>query len=269
MDITKEQVKSFKEKGFLLVPRVFSSKELVLFSNEIKRLKNRRLPGTVYEKNKEILRGMHGCHYNSRLFKSLSENARIVRPSHQILSTFDIYLYQFKVNVKAAFEGKSWPWHRDYVFWKEKDGMPSSKALSCAIFLDDCTDFNGSLMFIRGSHKIFDKRLRVSKDDNNSEINDWESDVSESLTYTEREEFLQKITTNKNLVMAKGKSGSVLFFHPNIIHASPANISPFDRKIIILTYNSCTNVPNFKKQRRPAFLVNPDSSPIKMKEELN
>jgi len=59
------------------------------------------------------------------------------------------------------------------------------------------------------------------------------------------------------VVSCKGRSGSVLFFHPNVVHGSGNNMSPFNRTLILVTYNSTTNVPHFPEKRRPEFLPVP------------
>jgi ectoine hydroxylase len=64
-----------------------------------------------------------------------------------------LYMHQFKINGKMAFEGDVWQWHQDYGTWKNDDMMPTERAMNVAIFLDDVNEFNGPLMFIPGSHK--------------------------------------------------------------------------------------------------------------------
>ena len=60
----------------------------------------------------------------------------------------------------------------------------------------------------------------------------------------------------------KGPAGSVLFFDANLVHASPSNLSPFDRAVAFLTYNSVENVPPPVEQPRPDFLVDRQITPI-------
>ena len=64
-----------------------------------------------------------------------------------------LYMHQFKINGKMAFEGDVWQWHQDYGTWLNDDLMPTERAMNVAIFLDDVNEFNGPLMFIPGSHK--------------------------------------------------------------------------------------------------------------------
>ena len=61
-----------------------------------------------------------------------------------------LYMHQFKINGKMAFEGDVWQWHQDYGTWRNDDLMPTERAMNVAIFLDDVNPFNGPLMFIPG-----------------------------------------------------------------------------------------------------------------------
>lgn len=55
----------------------------------------------------------------------------------------------------------------------------------------------------------------------------------------------------------------MLFFHPNCVHGSANNISPFSRKIAIITYNSIDNIPIAVENPHPDFLVGRDYRAIK------
>ena len=68
-------------------------------------------------------------------------------------SARQLYMHQFKINGKPAFDGDVWQWHQDYGTWQNDDLMPTERAMNVAIFLDDVNEYNGPLMFIPGSHK--------------------------------------------------------------------------------------------------------------------
>ena len=71
----------------------------------------------------------------------------MVEPVEQLFGE-KIYMHQFKINGKAAFDGDVWQWHQDYGTWKTDDDMPEARAMNVAIFLDEVNEFNGPLMFI-------------------------------------------------------------------------------------------------------------------------
>jgi ectoine hydroxylase len=48
-------------------------------------------------------------------------------------------------------------------------------------------------------------------------------------------------------------------FHPNILHSSAANISPFRRAMLMFVYNSVSNSPRGIPEPRPDFLADPEA----------
>ncbi len=65
----------------------------------------------------------------------------------------EVYMHQFKINAKAAFDGAVWQWHQDFGTWSRDDLMPEARAMNIALFIDPVTAANGPLIFIPGSHK--------------------------------------------------------------------------------------------------------------------
>ena len=92
------------------------------------------------------------AHTFSEVFSLLARHPRLVEPLRQLFGE-DVYVHQFKLNAKAAFEGEVWQWHQDYGTWHRDDGMPQPRAMNIALFLDEVLPFNGPLMFIPKSHK--------------------------------------------------------------------------------------------------------------------
>ena len=59
-----------------------------------------------------------------------SHGSRATRAGSSPSSIFDedLYMHQFKINGKMAFEGDVWQWHQDYGTWKNDDLMPDVRA---------------------------------------------------------------------------------------------------------------------------------------------
>jgi ectoine hydroxylase len=91
-------------------------------------------------------------HTYNDIFGRLARHPRLIEPVEQLLGG-PVYIHQFKINAKAAFDGDVWQWHQDYGTWQRDDDMPEARAMNMALFLDDVTEFNGPLMFIPRSHK--------------------------------------------------------------------------------------------------------------------
>ena len=73
------------------------------------------------------VRTAFGVHTYSDIYWRLSRHPRLVEPAMQVLGG-PIYIHQFKVNAKAAFDGDVWQWHQDYGTWSREDLMPEAGA---------------------------------------------------------------------------------------------------------------------------------------------
>ncbi|NEQ83150.1 MAG: hypothetical protein F6K26_23930 [Moorea sp. SIO2I5] len=52
------------------------------------------------------------------------------------------------------------------------------------------------------------------------------------------------------------------FLHVNLLHASSNNITPWDRKMLRITYNSVNNLPLHPEKLRPEPIVWHDFTPL-------
>lgn len=261
MRLSDQQFAEYEREGLLLIPGYFSSSEIEVMRREVDALAHEDRASRVLETDKVTVRALHGCHLDSEVFGSLTRLPRLLEPAQRLLGG-DVYVHQFKVNMKAAFGGDVWPWHQDYVFWLKEDGMATPRATNIAILADDVTEFNGPMYFIPGSHRagVIDVPELVADDPGSSD--GWVANVSAKLKYTLDRHTVAGLVDRFGMVSPKGPAGSVLFFHPNLAHGSTPNLSPYDRTLIILTYNSVENIPRPAAEPRPAFLVSRDYSPL-------
>ena len=88
----------------------------------------------------------------TRRFACSAHHPRLIRPVEQVFGE-QLYMHQYKINAKAAFEGDVWQWHQDYGTWARDDGMPEPRAMNIAVFIDEVMPINGPLMLIPRSHK--------------------------------------------------------------------------------------------------------------------
>jgi ectoine hydroxylase len=169
----------------------------------------------------------------------------------------DVYVHQSKVNVKAPFTGDQWEWHQDYINWLRSDAIQRPDLVNVAVFLDEVNEFNGPLTFIPGSHA---EGLLAGADNDGMPIGyeeapSWVSTLTATEKFQIRHELIGALARRGGLVSAKGEAGSVLLFHPNVLHASSPNLSPFRRAVLLLVYNGVTNAPLDVLHPRPAFLA--------------
>lgn len=220
-------------------------------------------PRRVLEEDGKVVRSVYGSHMTNSVFYNLTRHPKLVRPIEQILGS-EIYVYQFKINAKLALKGDVWAWHQDFIFWLCEDGMQNPHVMNAFIFLADVNEFNGPLFLIPGSHH--EGAIEASTDDEipNAYAGNpnWISNLTAKLKYTVDQPALSRLVSKYGITAPKGPRGSVLFFHPNIVHASSPNLSPFDRPIAIVTYNSVKNVPAPMENPRPEFLASRDSRSV-------
>lgn len=265
MHLTKEQIKTYRDKGFVLLPECFSKAEVHRMKVELPIVFSEDTPKRVLEEEGRTVRAVHGVHSTNEIFQRLSRHPRLVKPAMQLLGS-KVYIYQFKINAKAAFRGDIWEWYQDYIFWCKEDGLPTARVVNTLVLLDDMNEFNGPLFVIPGSHKegMIDA---VAQDTRNqfkakTERLAWISNFTAKLKYSLKREFIADLVLKYGIFSIKASAGSVLLFDSNIVHASPSNISPFERAVVIVTYNSIENSPLPIPNPRPEFLVSRDYQPV-------
>jgi ectoine hydroxylase len=270
MLINEEQLRAYEENGFLFLPDYFSQAEVEVMKAELPTVFADDTRRKVMEKEGRTVRSVYGSHVSNQTYQRLSRHPRIVLPAMRILGS-RVYVYQFKINAKAAFGGDVWEWHQDYIFWLKEDGMPTARALNVMIFFDEVNEFNGPLFLIPGSHHegMIDVTARdaltASQAGMPASYRDspaWISNLTARLKYSLDRNTVARLVARSGIVAPKGPSGSVLFSHPNLIHGSPNNMSPFDRVVAIITYNSVENIPAETGERRPEFLAGRDFEPV-------
>ncbi|HET6221281.1 MAG TPA: phytanoyl-CoA dioxygenase family protein, partial [Dongiaceae bacterium] len=153
MRLSPEQLRRFHEDGFLILPELFSAAEVAVLRGELPTLFAEETPANFREKGSGVVRTAMGLHLRNPVYARLVRHPRLVEPAMQILGDDKLYVQQVKVNVKAAFGGEVWQWHYDFATHRGEDGVPEPLALNLHILLDDVSEFNGPLWFIRGSHR--------------------------------------------------------------------------------------------------------------------
>lgn len=247
---------SFSRDGVVVVPEMFNAQEVALVARDFQAASAVPSPKLVLEDSGEI-RSLFLEKGDAPSIDVFVRQKRLLELAEAMLGS-RVYAYQVKVNSKKALSGDLWPWHQDYVFWREKDGLPTPQILTAGVLLDDATEFCGPMYFVPGSHRdgVLQSLHREAP------AGDYTKDLAKDLSYQLTSDVLVPLAKRLGMVSATGKAGSVVFFDCNIAHCSPNNLSPFDRRILFITYCSVDNVPAFVPRRRPNFLSNRDPSPL-------
>jgi len=252
MQLTAEQLRSFDEQGFVFFPDCFREEEIALLRDEAERILHLDRQ-EIWREKTGAPRTAFAAHTFSEVFGLLARHPRLIEPLRQVFGE-GVYVHQFKLNAKAAFEGEVWQWHQDYGTWARDDGMPQPRAMNIAVFLDEVMAVNGPLMLIPGSHQH--GTLEAGHDKLTTSYPLWTLDKDTVTRLCAEAEAAH----GTGIVAPTGKPGSVLMFHGNLVHASPPNITPYPRKIVYLTLCAVSN--HITKFTRPEWIAHRDFTPI-------
>ena len=248
LKLTSDQLERFHRDGFLVLPNLFSAKEVAVLRGELPALFAEETPANFREKQTGKVRTAMGLHRRSAVYAKLVRHPRLVELAMQILDDERLYVMQVKVNVKAAFGGEVWQWHYDFATHLGEDGVPKPLALNLHVFLDDVSEFNGPLWFLRGSHRH--GPVAATLDTITTSYPLWVVD----------NETVAALARDGGIVSATGLAGTGLVFGDCLVHGSPPNMSPWDRCIFSLILNPVTNRQT--TFRRPDYQHHRDFTPV-------
>jgi ectoine hydroxylase len=246
MRLIREDLKTFDQDGYLFFPAVFSPREAAFLKRQAESVYAMERK-EVWRESSGVARTAFAAHLYNEGFRRLGAHPRLIEPVEQLIGG-PLYMHQYKVNAKAAFDGEVWQWHQDYGTWRRDDDMPEPRAMNIAVFLDDMTAANGPLLFIPGSHK--QGVIEAGHDLESTSYPLWTLDRATVTALAER----------GGCVAPTGPAGSVLMFSSLLVHASPPNISPFGRTIVYLSLCHVDN--HIRAFNREEWIAHRDFTPI-------
>lgn len=245
MQLSAEQLAQFDRDGYLFFPAHFTREEVKRLNDEVPAIYAQDRPENVREKGSRAVRTNFAAHKYNEVFARLGRHPRMVEPVEQIFGE-KLYMHQFKINGKMAFDGDVWQWHQDYGTWMNDDLMPAARAMNVAIFLDDTNEFNGPLMFIPGSHK--QGVLDAGHDTSTTSYPLWTINNDTITQMVEKAGGL-----GGGIVAPKGPPGSMIIFHGCLVHASTSNLSPWNRVNVYLSLCAVSN--HIRRFKRPGYIA--------------
>ena len=254
-EIDSTKLDFYEENGYLFFDSFFSEEEVTRFKSETKQLlessRGSDRPEVILEPGGDEVRSIFSVHQEAGFFAELVQHPRLQAIVQQILGS-ETYVHQSRINFKPGFTGKEFYWHSDFETWHAEDGMPRMRALSCSIALEDNTIFNGALMVVPGSHRVFVSCVGETPDNHYKEsLRRQEYGVPDQASLT-------KLVKDGGIEMPVGKAGSVLLFDCNLMHGSSGNISPLPRSNAFYVFNSVENrleEPYAAGKPRPNFIA--------------
>jgi len=249
MKLTPSQVARFHEDGFLVLPDLFLPTEVAIMRDAAAFVFAEDNPANIREKQSGEVRTAMGLHLRHEVFARLVRHPRFVEPAMQLLGDDQLYVQQVKINTKAAFEGEIWQWHYDFATHHREDGVPEPLALNLHVFLDDVVEFNGPLYFIPGSHIAGPAPTQLDV-----------TTTSYPLWVVDRD-VVERLARVRGLFSATGNAGTALIFGDCLVHGSPPNLSPWERRIFSVIFNPIANA--YTSAQRPDYKHHRDLTPVK------
>ena len=130
MTLTAEDVAQFHEQGYLFWPSRFSPEEAKFLrqaANEVYAMDRKE----VWRESNGAPRTAFAAHTYHEAFRRLGRHPRLIEPVMQLVDG-PVYIHQYKINAKAAFDGEIWQWHQDFGTWNRDDEMPEPRAMNRA-----------------------------------------------------------------------------------------------------------------------------------------
>jgi len=225
--LSKNQVKSYHEDGYLII-KEFCSKE------EIEKLYDTALHDDAINKNALDLNDQSGKKTKLSLwftpgndvFGYLSCSEKIVGSVSQLLdSESPVCHFHSKLMQKKPRIGGAWEWHQDFGYWYKNQFMFPNQLISVMVALSKANKENGCMQLIKGSHKLGRLNHGFSGDQMGADM-----------------DMVNNALKTMDLIYSELDPGDVLIFHSNLIHRSDANLSSDSRWSIISCYCSQSNL---------------------------
>lgn len=249
------QLDEFEDKGFLFEPDFLDAEEVEALREELAALLDRDdFRGeefAVTEPHSQEIRSLFAVHCLSERLRRLAEDPRLTRRVAQILGG-EAYVHQSRINYKPGLEGQGFAWHSDFETWHAEDGMPAMHAVSASIVLTENHAFNGPLMLIPGSHRVFVPCLGETPEAHHKQS------LKRQRFGVPGREALSELIRRGGIEAPTGAAGGLLLFDCNVLHGSNANMSPDPRSNVFFVFNRRDNAcvaPYAAKASRPDFLA--------------
>lgn len=231
--ITEQQVKFYRDNGYLVVADVLSSEQLAAVRREVDDLVEKsvavRANDAVYDledthaAEQPRVRRIKTPHQYMPAVAALTSDPTLVGILTRLIGP-GVRFQTSKLNMKSAGFGAAVEWHQDWAFYPHTN----DDLLAVGIMLDDIDADNGPMLVIPGSHRgptynhHQDGYFCGAVDPQRCEI-----DFSQAVPVT-------------------GSAGSMSFHHVRLMHGSALNRSARDRRFLLFQYTAVDAWPLVK-----------------------
>ena len=239
--LTADQVDSYHRDGYVIVKNFISA-------SEISRLYNIAIEDELLRKHAFDLNDQTGKKTKLTLwyvpgddaYGLLSRCRRMVSAVDQLMDgDAAVCHFHSKLMQKEPKVGGAWEWHQDYGYWYKNEFLFPDQMTSVMIAITEANRENGCLQVIKASHKMG----RVEH-----------GFAGEQVGASQR--YVDLALKTMELIFVELKPGDALFFHPNLLHRSEANLSQNSRWSLICCYNRASNIPYNEPSQSSTIPVN-------------
>ena len=104
MTLSRVETERFDRDGYLFFPSLFTPEEVGRLTAELPAVFAEHRPENVRERGSDAVRTSFAVHMYSEPFARLARHPRMIEPVTQLFGEH-VYMHQFKVNGKMAFDG--------------------------------------------------------------------------------------------------------------------------------------------------------------------
>lgn len=224
-ELTKEQVESFNENGYLAGVKMLEEDQVNFLRNELSEFIDPEYKGSdfFYEFHSNestdpqtILFHALGAWRVSKGFHDVLWNPRFIIAARQLLGNKPVRFWHDQLFYKPAKKGGVVAWHQDYSYWTRTKPVAH---LTCWCALDDATVENGCLQYIPGSHKwgLLPKPVIAGELEG----------IRNHLTEEQKKSF-------DHPQLTPVKAGEAIFHHSLTLHGSGENKSSQPRRAFVI-----------------------------------
>jgi len=221
--LTPEQITSYHENGFLIVPNAFTQAHVdklleharvdPKLAADVKQNKN-------YDDEGIDTRLVYREGLSDDIYSAYAMSDRILGPAEAIYGEKMRHFYHLNMQKEPNTGG--WQYHQDYGYHYKEFLYP--KFISVMLALNPATKENGCLRVVPGSNKLGRLEHRQSG--------------SQLITHETR---LKHVLAEMDETYCELEPGDALFFEGNILHASGPNLSDSPRWSMIYAYVPASN----------------------------
>jgi ectoine hydroxylase-related dioxygenase (phytanoyl-CoA dioxygenase family) len=257
--LTDEQIRSYRDHGFLHIPRVFAPDEVVAMRTDLDWMIRdwanigvgwtgpwrKRIMDVESEARSKLI-AMHDLQYYSDHWMRAVTRANLINIMSQLLAGPDepggapVELHHSTMHVKPPETGHPFPMHQDLAFYDHTDG----RYVDVLVHLDDTSHANGEIRFVDGSHKLGPLPHITSF------VND--KGAREACTpHLPWEQFPLADT-----VPVPARAGDIVIFNIYTVHGSYMNTTPHMRRLVRVGYKHPDNRQTHgQSSNRPNLMV--------------